>query len=146
MSGLRLRPCTDDDAADVARLLGVLGYAASLQQAAARLRASAATAAHVVVAELEGRVVGLSVGKLSSTLTRDEPVARLALLVVDEAHRGRGIGRSLVEAFETWAAGQGAVHASLTSASRRAEAHAFYRACGWAETGVRFGRDLPRRS
>ena len=142
MSGLRIRPCAEADAADIARLLGELGYEATPEQALARLRASVAARARVTAAEVEGRVVGLSVGKLSCTLTRDEPVARLALLVVDEAHRGRGIGRQLVRAFETWAVEQGAVHASLTSALRRVEAHEFYRRCGWSQTGVRFGRDL----
>ena len=46
---------------------------------------------HCLVAELEGRVVGTAV-----TTVYDEAVAWIAMVLVDPAERGRGIGRTLL--------------------------------------------------
>jgi len=44
--------------------------------------------------------------------------------------RRRGVGQLLVEAAKRWARDHGCVRLSVTSAERRADAHAFYPACG----------------
>lgn len=143
MSGPLLRPALPEDAAALAELLGQLGYPSSEEDVRERLgRVGCSERRAVIVAELGGRVAGLSVGEIHDVLTSGEPVAKLHLLVVDEGLRGRGIGRMLLRAFEAWAREGGALRLSLTSATRRAEAHAFYRAAGWEETGKRFGRVL----
>ncbi len=69
----------------------------------------------------------------------DVPSGRKAWIedvVVDEAARGRGIGRSLVEAALTCAGEQGVEKLMLTSSERRKAAHALYRRMGFevAET------------
>ena len=131
------------DAACIAALLAQLGYPASEAQVAARLDGARLDARRAIwVAECECRVVGLCAAEMRLVLTRDEPSAVLALLVTNESVRGQGFGRALVRHFEDWARGRGAISASLTTASHREAAHGFYQACGWEQTGLRFGRDL----
>ena len=52
----------------------------------------------VVVAELDDEVVGLAHLHASPTIEHERPAAKIGALVVDESHRGEGIGRALVEA------------------------------------------------
>jgi GNAT superfamily N-acetyltransferase len=141
---LALRDARDDDAAALARLVTQLGYPSTEAQLRTRLAAmhDATARRRLFVAESDGRVAGLVVAEVSQAINHDAMTARLATLVVDEELRGQGIGRALVEHFEQWAKAQGATHASLTSANRREDAHAFYRSCGWEPTGVRFGSKL----
>ncbi|MDC7122023.1 GNAT family N-acetyltransferase [Cellulomonas fimi] len=92
------------------------------------MRASAS--ACVLVAEHDGRVVGLAVAHEHVALNADGPVVWLEEIVVDEAVRRGGVGRALVASVEAWAQAQGARHVAL--ATRRAIA--FYRALGYTET------------
>lgn len=140
---LLIRPAREEDARELAGLLVQLGYPSSDEAARARLsRLGQGERRLLIVAVLGGAVVGLAVGEIHDVLTSDEPVGKLNLLVVDERMRGQGIGRRLLGAFEEWAQSCGARRVSLTSASRREAAHAFYRAAGWELTGMRFGRYL----
>ncbi len=139
---LRIRPARAGDADALVPLLRSLGY--GIDAAAMELRLAAMlddARGRILVAETDSRVIGLMVGESATSLHRGR-VARLALLVVEEAARGRGVGRALLRAFEAWAAEMGVEHASLTSALHREGAHAFYRACGWEATGWRFARRL----
>lgn len=53
-------------------------------------------------------------------------------VLVRGEHRGRGVGRALMGAFERWAAGRGCVLVAL--ATRRAAP--FYRALGYQESAT----------
>lgn len=140
---LMLRRATEGDAEAIASLLTQLGYPATADEAGARIRASEGVGSReVTVAVKDGVVAGLAVGEIAATFHRPAPVGRLALLVTDERVRGQGVGTALVRWFEQWAQDRGARDASLTSALRREEAHAFYRARGWEATGLRFVRKL----
>lgn len=140
---LTLRPATEADAEAIASLLTQLGYPGTADEARARIRASEGVGSReVTVAVRDGVVAGLAVGEIAATFHRPGPVARLALLVTDESVRGQGVGTALVRWFEQWARERGATRATLESALRREEAHAFYRARGWEATGLRFVREL----
>jgi GNAT superfamily N-acetyltransferase len=69
-------------------------------------------------------------------------VAYITALVTAAAARGRGVGRALVAEAVEWARREGCVRISVTSAEHRADAHAFYPACGLPYTGRRFGTTL----
>ena len=73
------------------------------------------------------------------------PIAYITALVSASAARRRGVGQLLVEAAKMWAAEQGCVRLSVTSAERRADAHAFYPACGLPYTGRRFSMEISER-
>jgi len=72
----------------------------------------------------------------------DRPAAKIGALVVDDSHRGEGIGRALVEALEAEARARGCVLLYLTTSARRKDAHEFYRRVGLEETGKRFTKSL----
>ena len=71
------------------------------------------------------------------------PIAYITALVTSSSARRRGVGQLLVAAAKRWAAEQGCVRLSVTSAERRADAHAFYPACGLPYTGRRFSAPIP---
>ena len=58
-------------------------------------------------------------------------VCEIVGLVVDEAHRGAGVARRLVEAVERWAIARGLEQVSLRSNVVRPESHAFYEKVGY---------------
>ena len=142
---LTIRPAAEPDAAALAPLLAALGYPASADAVAARLRRVAAYRGPVVAlvaAAGDGSLVGLLTAHAFATVHADEPAALLTTLVVAPEARGRGVGRALVRAAEAWAVTQGAVKVSVTSGAQRADAHRFYEGLGYAYTGKRFARTL----
>src|SRR5690242_6592719 len=60
----------------------------------------------VLVATVDGKVVGWCTVVIDFAIT-EPPYALLSGMVIDEAFRGRGIGRELLLAAEAWAKNQG---------------------------------------
>jgi N-acetylglutamate synthase-like GNAT family acetyltransferase len=138
-----IRDARPDDAEALAALIGQLGYPTTPEAVAGRLaRLQASDADRVVVAELNGEIVGLASLHTSLSVEYDEPAAKLSAIVVDERHRQRGIGEALVAAMEAEARERGCCLIFLTTAARRADAHDFYRRLGFEETGLRFAKPL----
>ncbi len=71
----------------------------------------------------------------------DVPTATLDVAVLTE-HRGRGIGRRLLEAAATAAAGFGAARLQLDVHHANEGALRLYRDLGYQPMGVLLGRDL----
>lgn len=141
--GLKIRDACPEDAQALAPLVHQLGYPTSAEALARRLALLVASEADcLVVAELEGQVVGLAGVHVSLALEYDEPAAKLSAIVVDERCRRRGIGEALVAAVEEEARRRGCRLIFLTTAERRGDAHAFYRRLGFEETGRRFAKWL----
>jgi GNAT superfamily N-acetyltransferase len=137
------RPARSSDAESIAELLAQLGYPTSPAEIPARLeRIDAFEDAQVLVAELDGVVVGVVTSHLLPTLHGSGPAALLTALVVAPTARRLGIGALLVSATEEWARANGAAKILVTSALHRADAHAFYEALGWSRTGVRLAKML----
>ena len=139
---LTIRDAEQADAAAVADLLGQLGYPTSPEGAEARLERLRVVGDRVVVAELDGRTVGLAHLQVAPAIERDRPAAKIGALVVDDAHRGRGVGRALLDAVEAEARVRGCELLFLTTAERRDDAHAFYERVGLEYTGRRYARTL----
>ena len=139
---VRIRDADAGDAESIAALLGQLGYSTTAASVDARLERLRIVGDRVVVAELDGVVVGLAQLHVSPTLEYDWPAAKLGALVVDEAHRGRSIGRALVEAMEAEARARRCELLFVTTAARREDAHEFYRRVGLEETGKRFAKSF----
>jgi GNAT superfamily N-acetyltransferase len=96
----------------------------------------------VVVADVDGTVVGLAHLHVSPTIEHERPAGKLGALVVAESHRSQGIGRQLVETLEAEATARGCAVFYVTTAERRDDAHAFYESVGLERTGRRYGRTL----
>ena len=94
------------------------------------------------VADIDGHVVGLAHLQVSPALERERPAGKVGALVVDEAHRGCGVGRALVQAVEDDARLRGCGLLFLTTREARDDAHAFYERVGFEQTGRRYSRTL----
>jgi GNAT superfamily N-acetyltransferase len=143
--GPRLRPARPEDAEALAGLCGQLGYPSDTAQVTARLRSIASRPDHAVLVVAEdGRLLGW-VHVFVSRLLEAEPRAEIGGLVVDEAVRGRGLGRALVRAARAWAGGMGVSLMRVRSNVTRERAHRFYGREGFRETKRQsvFERDIP---
>lgn len=69
-------------------------------------------------------------------------VAELESVFVDDEHRGRGVGRDLVERFLAWAVAKGAQRASVTAYAANEGAQRFYARYGFAPASVTLHREL----
>jgi GNAT superfamily N-acetyltransferase len=131
------------DAGTLAGLMGQLGYPTTPQDMTLRLEAILARPDHyTTVAVVEGCVVGLAGSWWGPFFEKNGRYGRVIVMVVDEHHRGRGIGTALLRDAEQWLASAGAPWVVITSANRREQAHAFYERHGYRATGKRFVRDL----
>jgi GNAT superfamily N-acetyltransferase len=139
-----IRPMTAGDVPATQELLLQLGYPLSSEELKQRYEAVAGAANHtIMLAEQAGRVVALCHVYARPALDKP-PEAIVQALVVDRASRGRGMGKIMMMAVETWARDRGFTSVALTSSVTRAEAHAFYEAIGYqrAATSHMFRKHL----
>ena len=136
-----IRQAVAGDCAALARLIGQLGYEANTAEVAARLDEMRREGWPVLVAELDGEVVGCLSTSIMRVLHRPKPVGRISMMVVDEAVRGRGIGAKLVQAAEQVLTERGCGLVEVTSNLARTEAHRFYEKLGYERTSWRFAID-----
>jgi GNAT superfamily N-acetyltransferase len=88
----------------------------------------------VKVAELEGEVVGMVTAQLLISTAEGGIVALVEDMVVDSRHRGRGIGRQLMDAIESWSRERGASRLQLLADRTNFSALDFYDKIGWRPT------------
>ena len=142
---ITIRPAALADAPALGRLMTQLGYPATEGELARRLPRVISTPGHtVLVAVLDDQPTGLAHGALLPLL-EDEGSAQLLALVVDEAHRGHGIGGRLVAAIEAWAEAAGAARIVVRSNIVRTRTHTFYENLGFGRTKIQlnFSKPLP---
>jgi GNAT superfamily N-acetyltransferase len=97
------------------------------ERAAVRLGAAiAADDAEVLVADVDGAVVGICTVYLDFESVRFGLRAWVEDLAVDPDHRSAGHGKALLDAAKEWGRSRGATHLELDSAETRADAHRFY--------------------
>ncbi|MDQ0577147.1 GNAT family N-acetyltransferase [Agromyces albus] len=143
MQALLIRPVRVTDAAALVPLMGELGYPSTTEEIEYRLARNAHQhESEAWVAVHDGAVVGFAAGLILWSYVSNGASAQLTSLVVSSETRGTGVGRQLVAHFEVWARGRGAKRVVVTSALYRDDAHAFYPAIGYPETGKRFGKPL----
>jgi GNAT superfamily N-acetyltransferase len=137
---VRVRRAAAGDVPAIAALLGDLGYPVPDDRLAARLGRLPETTT-VLVAD-DGGVVGMAAVDVRQGIEHEEPRGRVIAFVVRENARGRGVGRALMDAVETAAREAGSPDLHVTSGAHRGDAHAAYRALGFEQTGLRFGKRL----
>ena len=89
----------------------------------------------LLVAEVEGRLVGFAVGKIIGAGV--DGLAELESVVVDGALRRMGVGKELCGAVVGWSRGQGAAAVELEVRAASAGAMALYAGLGFVEVGRR---------
>lgn len=133
MKAISIRPAQLSDAEHLHALVGQLGYGRSRERVQQNLLTLLERLGHgVFIAEDHQQVLGW-VHVFTAPRLGSEPFAELGGLVVDAAHRGRGIGRSLVTAAVAWAGEQGLASLRVRSNILRTGAHGFYRVLGFRE-------------
>lgn len=143
MDPLRVRGADHSDAAEISRLLGQLGYPVEVEATPERIERMSRGGRAVVLLATDGTgTIGVATAHILSVLNRARDVAWLTALVVDEAVRGRGVGRALVSAVEAFARESDCVRLSVTTYLDRTDAHAFYARIGFELTGRRYGKPL----
>ncbi len=129
-----IRSATINDAAALARLSGQLGYSSTPEETARRLLDVNGNREHAVyIAEADGVLIGWIHVFIVHSLLADTPV-EVAGLVIDENHRGRGIGRILMRQAELWTREHGCNTVTLRSNVIRSHAHGFYEGLGYEVT------------
>ncbi|MFP3943567.1 MAG: N-acetyltransferase family protein [Alphaproteobacteria bacterium] len=134
-------------AADLPRVLELarqLGYPDTPEAMGSRFERIRQRPGHTLVtARADGEVIGWM--HLCELTPLEAPAAaQISGVVVDEAWRGRGVGRRFIEYAESWAGARGLGRLTLRSRDNRANAHAFYRRRGFAaaKRSVVFEREI----
>ncbi|MEW6501545.1 MAG: GNAT family N-acetyltransferase [Thermodesulfobacteriota bacterium] len=94
----------------------------------------ASDTACVLVAEAEGRVVGMVTGQLTISTAEGGFALLVEDVVVADGWRGQGIGRELLAALAGWAGTQGIGRLQLLADRNNGAALEFYRKLGWHST------------
>lgn len=115
-------------------LMTDLGYDISLDRFMANISLLRKQRAVIYLAKQEREAVGLIAARHSVGLVEGEYVEIIALVVASK-HRGKGIGRALVNQVEAWAFGV-VDTIRVRSNALREEAHRFYPSLGFQETKV----------
>lgn len=87
-------------------------------------------------AQIVGTVSGFCCRGLAGTFLAIED------LIVDESHRGGGIGRQLMDAIHAYGKDRGCKYAILVSSGFRSRAHHFYEKIGYTEDVRGFRKSL----
>ena len=140
---VRIRNATPEDSADIAALLGQLGYPSDEAEIPGRLSGVLAHGGAVVLAvDAADRPLGLLCLTRHWGLHASGPTVYIMALVIADGARRRGVGVKLVDYARQWGMENGCERIAVTSAERRNDAHLFYPAVGLPYTGRRFSSDL----
>ena len=141
---LTIRHATIADAESIASLITELGYPSSADQMSRRLTTILRDDSYrTLVACQDETIAGVVGARIGPMYEMDQPYGQIMVLVIGAAYRRHGAGGRLVEAAESFFAEHGARVAIVTSALRRADAHAFYERHGYTFDGRRFKKALP---
>lgn len=137
---LTIRSAGPEDAADVERLYRQLvPDDPAIRVLPARLvQIALDPASLLLVAERPGGLAGTAFVTLClDAMYADQSYLVIENLVVDEAARGGGVGRRLLETVDQVAIEAGSSKVMLLSSARRPGAHRFFEACGYSSSAKR---------
>ena len=123
-----------DDAESVNKLSAQLGYSLTVEETTDCIRNVLGCADHfALVAVSEGIVIGW-VHAFKAVRIESRAFIEIAGLVVDENHRGKGIGKTLINEIRKWCLANGIHTLRLRTNTQRLETHRFYEAFGFTNT------------
>ena len=128
-----IREMTANDATAVNTLSKQLGYPLSIGQTLQNINMVLQSKDHTAfVAEYENEIVGW-IGAAQAIMIEVMPHCEINGLVIDENHRGMGIGKLLINNVKQWAKEKGNDKIGLHCNVKRTEAHLFYQHLGFTE-------------
>jgi GNAT superfamily N-acetyltransferase len=130
---ISVRKMDIEDAEAVNALSKQLGYPLSIGQTQQNINAILQSKDHTAyVAEYENKIVGW-IGAAQAIMLEVMPHCEINGLVIDEHHRGMGIGKLLIDKVKQWAKEKGNDKIGLHCNIKRTEAHLFYEHLGFTE-------------
>jgi GNAT superfamily N-acetyltransferase len=142
---VRLRPIRRRDVSGLVVLLDQLGYPTTEAAVHERLGYWLDDPSSCLIgADDDGELIGVAALGVLPMLEVTGKLGRLIALVVDERHRGRGVGQLLVTAAEERARAAGCVKMEVTSSRHRTRTHEFYRHLGYEDLCTSSARFVKR--
>lgn len=141
----KIRPATNADAVHISALCDQLGYPAASEQVAQRIKVIQRKSDHtLLVAQGSDSSIFGWVHIYLCPLVVTGLEAEIGGLVVDERHRGQGIGQLLMRHAEVWSSERGCQALRLRSNIIRKNAHGFYEQIGYGKikTSCVFRKEL----
>lgn len=135
----------EKDLYDVHQLTIQLGYPSTLKNIKQRWeRIHQDSHYQTLVIEQDSHVIGYADFIQEYTWEFDGGYLRIQAFVIDQAHRGKGIGKQLMAVIEQIAKEQGFKMIQLNSGNReeRYPAHAFYQGLGFDSYSIGFRKNL----
>ncbi len=129
-----LRPATAADAERIAALFTDEGYPSGTSDILARLERFAPPGSQVIVADLDGELLGFIALHVMPRFEHSDTIARILALVVDPGVRERGVGHLLMTEAEQVARDQGAAFIEVTAGHHRPDARHLYETLGYDAT------------
>ena len=131
---ITVRSATADDAERIASLFTDEGYPAGPSDIVSRLERFASPHSQVIVAELEGEVLGFIALHALPRFEHDDRIVRVLALVVDAGVRERGVGHLLMTEAENIGRELGAAFTEVTAGHHRPDAQRLFESLGYDAT------------
>jgi GNAT superfamily N-acetyltransferase len=139
-----IRPVTEKDNEAVQKLFVQLGYQPNLHQVTEMIRfMNPHPDYEVVVMEINGAAVGCMTLQVRFRI-EEGAFLQIAALVTDQAHRGQGLGKQMLEYAENHARKKNISSVALYTNKKRIDAHRFYQTNGYEllKESLFFGKKL----
>ncbi|HHL4078369.1 GNAT family N-acetyltransferase [Burkholderia sola] len=135
------RESQSSDHHSIATLLHQLGYEATPALILEKLQSLIPSPTDkIFVATVHDKVVGSISLHALPLFHAAGYLGRITSMVVDEHHRGGGVGSALIAAAENWFRTVGCVKLEVTSGDHRLDAHRFYARHGFLRDGQRLAK------
>ena len=148
MENISFEQATTDDIAELVSLLAILFSIEqdfnpdfSKQEKGLALLIKSSNTGTICVAKNEkGKVIGMVTAQLVISTAQGSASAWVEDMVIDEAYRGQGIGKQLLQKALDWAKVKGATRAQLLVDLSNTEALGYYRHLQWEPTQLQARR------
>lgn len=140
---MNLRIATDEDVSQLSRLLKILFSQeeeftpnAALQEAGLRAIIADPRIGEIVLAEEDGRIIGMVSLLYTVSTALGAKVALLEDMIVDPSRRGEGIGSKLLDYALRVSRERGCARITLLTDACNADAHRFYERFGFTKSAM----------
>ncbi len=144
-SSLAIRPVSTEDFNGIYPLLQQLWPDKVIDRAQMHIvleRGVSSDTDTLLCATADGAMIGFCAYAIVNNLWQEGRISYVYAMVVDEAYRGQGIGKQLIEAALDSSRKQGLQRMELDSAFHRLQAHKFYETLGFEKRGYLFSYPL----
>ncbi|PSL43234.1 ribosomal protein S18 acetylase RimI-like enzyme [Salsuginibacillus halophilus] len=142
---MEIRQAATRDVKQIAQLLEQLGYPTTIERLHQRIKVIEAHPNHdIFVCETQEGIVGMIGLNTGLFYVQDGSYVQISALVVDQNHRGQGIGKKLLEEAEQWADKKGAAVTTL-NIDKHVEHRTpqqFYTKMGYERESIFFSKKL----